>query len=61
MSGFIDWVTRPWRNLNEAKMELEKSEGDRERVKILAEELRRIQHENHISARVHAAFRGDAP
>jgi len=61
MSGFVDWLARPWRNLQEARLELEKSEQDQERVKLLAEDLRRIQHENHITARVHAAFRGDGP
>jgi len=57
--SFVDWVMRPWRNLREAKAELEKSEGDQERVKKLSDELRQIQRENHITARVHAAFRGD--
>jgi hypothetical protein len=61
MSGLVTWLTRPWRNLQEARAELEKSEGDQERVKLLAHELRQIQRENHITARVHAAFRGEEP
>ena len=57
--SFVDWVMRPWRNLREAKTELMKSERDQERVKKLSDELRQIQRENHITARVHAAFRGE--
>lgn len=61
MNGFVTWLTRPWRNLQEAKLELEKSQEDQHRVRVLSQELRQIQKENHITARVHAAFRGDGP
>lgn len=61
MSGLLGWFTRPWTNLQESKRELANSRSERERVKKLAAELREIHTENHISARVHEAFRGERP
>lgn len=49
----------PWSGTGDARRALEESEGEQERVGELADELRRIQRENHITSRIHAAFRGD--
>jgi hypothetical protein len=50
---------RPWRGVHEARDELAKSEAEVDEVKELSNALRRIHDENHITNRIHAAFRGE--
>lgn len=52
-------MLNPWSGIKEAKAALESSKADEPSNKKLAEDLHRIEKENHIAARVHAAFRGE--
>lgn len=54
-----NFLSRPWRGLREAQNELAKSEADVDEVHRLADDLREIHRENHITVRIHAAFRGE--
>lgn len=60
MTGRLRWLRLrwPWSGTREARRHLEESQADREAVHELAQEVRDLHRENHISARVHAAFRG---
>jgi transposase-like protein len=58
MTNLIDWLKSPWSNLSEARRHLAESEAEKEEVQQLAKDLRKIYEENHITAKMHAAFRG---
>lgn len=60
MNDLLEWIVRPWRQTKEAEEAYESSKAERVQVAALAEDLRRIHEENHITARIHAGFRGDA-
>lgn len=54
----VSWLGKPFHGVQEAKRELGYSQDDVPRVNRLANELRRIEKENHITQRVHRAMRG---
>lgn len=58
MNAVLRFLSRPWAGVRHARAELEKSESDRARVRELGDDLRRIDRENHIVARLHHGMRG---
>jgi hypothetical protein len=55
----MDLITKPWRDRAAAKRALETTRAARPAVDEMTATLRRIQKENHISARIHRAARGE--
>ena len=59
--SIIRWFSRPWRGTSEARRHLEATSAEGPAVRALAEEVRVLHRENHITARIHEAFRGGHP
>jgi chemotaxis regulatin CheY-phosphate phosphatase CheZ len=55
----MDLITKPWRDRAAAKRALEQTRAARPAADRMADTLRRIQQENHITARIHRAARGE--
>ena len=52
------WLS-PWSGIQEAKRHLAAAEADRAEMQKITIDIRQQVKENHITARVHAAMRGD--